>query len=458
MRKKKIRLSTTRMIALGFLILITIGTLLLMLPISSRSREMTPLVDALFTADTSACVTGLVVYNTLGHWSLFGQVIILGLIQVGGLGVVTMITLVLILLGKRLSLYQVLLMQDSLNIDSLRGIVGVTKRVVRFSLTIEGIGALLYMIRFVPMYGPLKGLWYSIFTAVSAFCNAGIDLTGGDSLCGFRGDIFINLVTIGLIVIAGLGFPVWWDMITFFKRIFKEKMSVRHAVRRLTLHSKLVLTMTGILVFVGALLIFIFDYHNDASLSKLPLWEKILSAFFQAVTVRTAGFQTIPQADFSHPAQLVSMILMFIGGSPCGTAGGVKTVTVAVIILNIYANIKHRKSPEVFRRSINAAYVQKATTVFMVSSVILFVSIISLCIVMPSADIMDVAYELTSAIGTVGLSRGLTAALTTAGKIIVILTMFAGRIGPISLALAFTVHDDTGRHIRELPEEKITVG
>ncbi len=419
---------------------------------------MTPLVDALFTADTSACVTGLVVYNTLGHWSLFGQVIILGLIQVGGLGVVTMITLVLILLGKRLSLYQVLLMQDSLNIDSLRGIVGVTKRVVRFSLTIEGIGALLYMIRFVPMYGPLKGLWYSIFTAVSAFCNAGIDLTGGDSLCGFRGDIFINLVTIGLIVIAGLGFPVWWDMITFFKRIFKEKMSVRHAVRRLTLHSKLVLTMTGILVFVGALLIFIFDYHNDASLSKLPLWEKILSAFFQAVTVRTAGFQTIPQADFSHPAQLVSMILMFIGGSPCGTAGGVKTVTVAVIILNIYANIKHRKSPEVFRRSINAAYVQKATTVFMVSSVILFVSIISLCIVMPSADIMDVAYELTSAIGTVGLSRGLTAALTTAGKIIVILTMFAGRIGPISLALAFTVHDDTGRHIRELPEEKITVG
>ena len=446
------------MIALGFLILITIGTLLLMLPISSRSREMTPLVDALFTADTSACVTGLVVYNTLGHWSLFGQVIILGLIQVGGLGVVTMITLVLILLGKRLSLYQVLLMQDSLNIDSLRGIVGVTKRVVRFSLTIEGIGALLYMIRFVPMYGPLKGLWYSIFTAVSAFCNAGIDLTGGDSLCGFRGDIFINLVTIGLIVIAGLGFPVWWDMITFFKRIFKEKMSVRHAVRRLTLHSKLVLTMTGILVFVGALLIFIFDYHNDASISKLPLWEKILSAFFQAVTVRTAGFQTIPQADFSHPAQLVSMILMFIGGSPCGTAGGVKTVTVAVIILNIYANIKHRKSPEVFRRSINAAYVQKATTVFMVSSVILFVSIISLCIVMPSADIMDVAYELTSAIGTVGLSRGLTAALTTAGKIIVILTMFAGRIGPISLALAFTVHDDTGRHIRELPEEKITVG
>lgn len=446
------------MIALGFLILITIGTLLLMLPISSRSREMTPLVDALFTADTSACVTGLVVYNTLGHWSLFGQVIILGLIQVGGLGVVTMITLVLILLGKRLSLYQVLLMQDSLNIDSLRGIVGVTKRVARFSLTIEGIGALLYMIRFVPMYGPLKGLWYSIFTAVSAFCNAGIDLTGGDSLCGFRGDIFINLVTIGLIVIAGLGFPVWWDMITFFKRIFKEKMSVRHAIRRLTLHSKLVLTMTGILVFVGALLIFIFDYHNDASLGKLPLWEKILSAFFQSVTVRTAGFQTIPQADFSHPAQLVSMILMFIGGSPCGTAGGVKTVTVAVIILNIYANIKHRKSPEVFRRSINAAYVQKATTVFMVSSVILFVSIISLCIVMPSADIMDVAYELTSAIGTVGLSRGLTAALTTAGKIIVILTMFAGRIGPISLALAFTVHDDTGRHIRELPEEKITVG
>ena len=419
---------------------------------------MTPLVDALFTADTSACVTGLVVYNTLGHWSLFGQVIILGLIQVGGLGVVTMITLVLILLGRRLSLYQVLLMQDSLNIDSLRGIVGVTKRVVLFSLTIEGIGALLYMIRFVPMYGPLKGLWYSIFTAVSAFCNAGIDLTGGDSLCGFRGDIFINLVTIGLIVIAGLGFPVWWDMITFFKRIFKEKMSVRHAVRRLTLHSKLVLTMTGILVFVGALLIFIFDYHNDASLGKLPLWEKILSAFFQSVTVRTAGFQTIPQADFSHPAQLVSMILMFIGGSPCGTAGGVKTVTVAVIILNIYANIKHRKSPEVFRRSINAAYVQKATTVFMVSSVILFVSIISLCIVMPSADIMDVAYELTSAIGTVGLSRGLTAALTTAGKIIVILTMFAGRIGPISLALAFTVHDDTGRHIRELPEEKITVG
>ena len=458
MRKKKIRLSTTRMIALGFLILITIGTLLLMLPISSRTREVTPFVYALFTADTSACVTGLVVYNTLGHWSLFGQVVMLGLIQIGGLGVVTMITLVLILIGRRLSLYQVLLMQDSLNIDSMRGIVGVTKRVVRFSLIIEGIGALLYMIRFVPMYGPLKGLWYSIFTAVSAFCNAGIDLTGGDSLCGFRGDVFINLVTMGLIIVAGLGFPVWWDMITFFKRIFKEKMPFGYAVRRLSLHSKLVLTMTGILIFVGALLIFIFDYNNASSLGNLPLGEKILSAFFQSVTVRTAGFQTIPQADFSHPAQLVSMILMFIGGSPCGTAGGVKTVTIAVILLNIYANIKHRQSPEVFRRSINAAYVQKATTVFMVSFVILLISIVSLCIVMPSADIMDVTYELTSAIATVGLSRGLTATLTMAGKIVVILTMFTGRIGPISLALAFTMHDDTRKNIRELPEEKITVG
>lgn len=456
--KKKIKFSTTQIIALGFMALIATGTVLLMLPAASANGTSTSFVDALFTATTSSCVTGLVVVNTLEHWSLFGHVVILFLIETGGLGVVTIAALFLIILGRRLSLSQRLLLQDAYNIDTLFGIVQLTRKVVLCSLVIQGIGAVFYMIRFIPAYGVAVGIWRSVFTAVSAFCNAGMDLVGECSLAVYAGDTLINVTTMVLIIVAGLGFPVWWDIADKVKRIRKDRLTPSKAFKKLSLQSKLVLTTTAGLILFGAVFILTADFYHETSLGPLSVKDKILAAFFQSVTVRTAGFETVPQAGFSHPSQIISMILMFVGGSPGGTAGGVKTVTMAVLFLSIFSILHQDKDTEAFGRRISDNMVRKALAVVAVSLTTLLVSIISLSVAMPDVSIMDVAYEATSAIATVGLTRGITGSLTVPAKIIIVLTMYAGRIGPISMALAFNRSGKNKRAGRQLPEENIMVG
>lgn len=453
-RKKGIKFSTTRMIVSGFLAAIVIGTFLLSLPAASRNHTVTPLVDSLFTATTSICVTGLTVVNTLEHWSVFGQMVILLLIQFGGLGVVTFTTTIFLLLGRRITLSERLVIQDAYNLDTLKGLVKLTIRIIKGTLVVEGIGAVLFCFRLIPEYG-LAGIWKSVFLSVSAFCNAGMDILGPDSLVSYRGDVLINVTTMLLIILGGIGFPVWWNVVEVSKGICKKEVRPRGFWSQLNLHTKLVITATLILIFGGAVILFGLEFNNSQTIGGLPMKEKVLASVFQSVTTRTAGFLTVPQENLTPAASFLSIFLMFIGGSPSGTAGGVKTVTIVMLCLSALSIAKGRKDVEIFGRRISENYIRKGLAVVLFSFTALFVSTMALSIT-EQADFLDTLYECTSAIGTVGLSRNLTGTLSTAGKLVVAITMYLGRVGPITMALAFNAKKYRG--IRTLPDGKIIVG
>jgi len=351
-------LTTTQIIVGGFAAAIFIGSLLLMLPIAAKTNTATPYIDALFTSTTSICVTGLVTVVTAEHWSFFGQVVIMLLIELGGLGVVTFTTGVLMIFRRRITLKDRLLIQDAYNLNTLKGLVRLTRRIVRGTLVVEGVGALLYMSVFIRDFGFLKGFWMGIFTSVSAFCNAGIDLVGPDSLAPYVSNFTINMTTMLLIIFGGIGFPVWWDIIDAIHSIKAKKNTVKTAVRKLHLHSKIALTMTLILIFGGALLVYLFEYNNPDTMGNYSLGTKILASFFQSVTTRTAGFFTISQGGMRPSTVILSILLMFTGGSPSGTAGGIKTVTLAVVVLAAVSMIKGNNSIEAYHRKIADAYVK----------------------------------------------------------------------------------------------------
>ena len=450
-------LTTTQIIAFGFLAAIIIGTLLLCLPISSQSRTWTPIIDAAFMATTSICVTGLVTVTTVEHWSLFGQAVILFLIQFGGLGVVTFTTTLLLLLRKRITLTERLLIQDAYNLDTLRGLVRLTKKIVKATLLVEGVGAAFLAIQFIHDYKFFPGLWKAIFTSVSAMCNAGIDLIGNYSLLPYQGNVLINLTIITLIVLGGIGFPVWWDVVAQVKEKKSKKLNFnpKRFFSKLTLHSKIVISVTLILIFGGMLLIFLLEYTNPNTLGPMPLWKKLMASLFQSVTTRTAGFLTVPQEKLRDTTSFICIILMFIGGSPSGTAGGVKTVTIAMILISVYCIIKGKEDTEIFHRKIPGSMVRKSLAVVIISMGVLITSTVLLSIT-ESAPFLDIIYETASALATVGLSRGVTGQLTFLGKLIIIVTMYIGRIGPITLALFFNT--SRKKKNRSLPEGKIIVG
>jgi trk system potassium uptake protein TrkH len=413
--------------------------------------ELKPL-DALFTAVTSICVTGLSTVNIGATFSPFGQVVLLVLIQMGGLGVVTFTTLILLLFHQRVTLSERLLIQNAYNLETLSGLVRLTKKIVLVTLLLEGIGALGYTLVFVPAFG-LKGIWYALFHAVSAFCNAGIDLLGGDSLCAYRDNVIINITTIFLIIVSGLGFPVYWEIIRVFQT--RKTSGRRSMASRLNLQAKLVLTMTLLLIVIGAAVTLILEWNNPDTLGDLPVGNKLLCALFQSVTLRTAGFATINQASFREVTCIVYLVLMFIGGSPAGTAGGVKTVTVAMLMCSMWGNIAGRKEVEVFKHRIPDHYIRRCVAIVTFSFSMLVVLTVVL-MGLQELDFMDALYEMTSAIATVGLSRGVTGLLGTGGKVVVILAMYLGRIGPITLALAFNSNQKIKK--TSYAESKIIVG
>lgn len=452
--KKKKEFTTTRIIALGFLGTIVLGALLLMLPVSTQSGETANAVDALFTSTTSVCVTGLVTVPTYSYWSLFGQIIIALLAQIGGLGVVTFTMLFLLMLRRRIGLKQRLLIQAAYNLDTIQGLVVLIKKIVKGTLLIEGAGALLYMTVFVPDFG-LRGIWISIFNAVSAFCNAGMDVIGPDSLAGYVGNTVVNFTTMLLIILGGIGFPVWWNIVEILRQRHRKRRGLRVSLHHLSLHTKLVLFMTFLLIFSGAFLVFVLEYGNPETLGGLTLWQKIQASLFQSVTTRTAGFYTISQAGLGKATALICCILMFIGGSPSGTAGGIKTTTMAILILTVVSIIKGRRDTEMFGRKVGDIIVRKALSIFCVSFVVMLVAVILLAAVQPG-DFLDCLFEVISAIATVGLSRDFTARLTLAGRIILIVTMYIGRIGPISLALFFNARRFV--NLKTYPEERVSVG
>ena len=452
MRKKKLSLSTTQIIMLSFFGMILLGSLLLSLPISSADGNPVPYLDALFTATTATCVTGLVTVPTVSTWSIFGQVVILILIQIGGLGVITIISAVMILLHKRMGLGNRLLLQDAFNLNSLSGIVRFVKRVMVGTFLVEGMGALLYMTVFVPEFG-MKGIWISVFTSISAFCNAGIDIIGENSLCNYATNPMVNTVTGLLIILSGIGYIVWWDVLQVMKKSLGKK---RKIFRFLTLHSKIAIVTTLILVLGGGLLILLFEYRNPLTIGNLSLFDKIQVSLFQSITTRTAGFATVPQENLTNGASILCLLLMFIGGSPVGTAGGIKTVTFAVLAVSALATIQNKEEVTLFHRNISKQAINKAVAVTAMSFAILFTSTLLLSAV-TEADALDILYETVSATATVGLTRNLTGSLNEAGKAIIIGTMYLGRVGPISLALALNSRKKNNNIIKN-PTEEISVG
>ena len=451
MKKQKIWFSTTHIILLSFLSAIFIGAVLLCLPISSATGEATPFIDALFTATTATCVTGLVVTPTVVHWSVFGQVVILALIQVGGLGIITVMSGLALILHRRMGISSSVLLQDAFNLNTLSKIGLFVQKVILGTFLIESIGALLYMTVFVPQFGP-KGIWISVFTAISAFCNAGIDIIATDSLCGYVNNTAVNLITMSLIILGGIGYIVWWDVI----RVIRERKTKKVSWKYLTLHSKIAISTTAVLILSGAVLIFIFEFNNPETMGNMTLFQKIQASFFQSVTTRTAGFATVPQEKLTNSSSLVSMILMFIGGSPVGTAGGIKTVTFAVLAATAFATVRNCNEVSFFGRTVTKSSLNKAVSVVLVSFLILFTSVVLLAFV-SDAPLIDVLYEATSAVGTVGLTRDFTGSLNALGKIIIMATMYLGRVGPISFAIVFALKK-VNRNIIKNPTEEISIG
>ncbi|WP_279230926.1 TrkH family potassium uptake protein [Natranaerovirga pectinivora] len=459
-KKKKrftIDLSPAQILVLGFLFVIFLGGFLLNLPIASRDGDSVGFINAIFTATSAVCVTGLVVVNTLAHWTLFGQIVILVLIQIGGLGFMTMTTAIFILIGRKITLKERLIIQEALNEYTLSGMVRLIRKILLGTFIIEGMGAILLSIRFVPMYGLSRGIFMSIFHSVSAFCNAGFDIIGGNSLTPFAGDLLVNVIIILLIVLGGLGFTVWWDII----RVGKEKVAKNHSFKRffqkLTLHTKLVLVISSFLIMLGFVFFFLVEFNNPNTLGQMSLPNKILAALFQGVTPRTAGFNTFDLSLMNDASKFMTIILMFIGGSPAGTAGGVKTVTIGVIVLSVLSVIKGKERTEVFNRTIPRDVLRRALAVIVISLGVV-ISVTMLLSLSETGDFMDIFFESTSAFATVGLSLGFTSTLTYFGRIIIAITMFIGRLGPVTMALAFSLRSNKNKGQVKKPEERVMVG
>jgi len=440
------RLSKVQTIALGFFLIIVAGTLLLMLPIASRDGHSTGFFHALFTATSSTCVTGLVVVDTYTNWTLFGQVVILALIQIGGLGFITIGMFFFIFLKRKIGLKERNLIQESVNTLQISGIVRLVKKIVRYTIAFEGIGAILLMTRFIPRFGWLKGIWYGIFHAISAFCNAGFDLMGQfephSSLTMYYDDIVINIVVMALIIIGGIGFIVWDD-------ISKHKWHIK----KYMLHTKIVLMMTAVLTLGGALCFYLFERNN--LLLGMDAKGQILSSLFGSVTTRTAGFNTLDTGAYTEATRMLTVILMFIGGNPGSTAGGIKTTTMLVILLYIWANLRNKRGLNIFGRRLDEDAIKKASTVFCINLILatVCVTIMSALETLPLSDIM---MEVFSAIGTVGISTGITRDISMVSKYMLIILMYCGRIGSMSFALAFT--EKKKSNPVQLPVEQITIG
>ena len=440
------RLTHTQWIAVGFLIIILCGTFLLMLPVSDRRMQGTDFLSALFTATSATCVTGLVVVDTYQHFSLFGQIVILLMIQVGGLGFVTIGVRVLLMMGKKIGLADRGLLKDSVNALALGGIVRLTKLIIKGTLLIEGIGALLLSIRFIPEFGFWEGIYYSIFHAVSAFCNAGFDLMGRfeaySSLVRYTNDWLVNLTVISLILIGGLGFLVWNDLI-------KNRL----AFRKYSLHTKMVLTALVVLVVVPSLLFW--GLERSGVRGTLSPSGQFWGALFAAVTPRTAGFNTTDVAGMGDAGKILTLVLMLIGGNPGSTAGGVKTTTVMVLLCYIVSMIQHRDGVNVYGRRLEDGMIEKAAVVFTLTLTLAVTASFCICAV-DRLPMSDVLLETFSAVNTVGMSTGITRQTGVFSRMVLILLMYCGRIGSLSFALAFT--DKRRKSSVRQPMERINIG
>ena len=441
------RITPAQIIILGFLFLIAIGTILLMLPVSTRSPGGAPFLDALFTATSATCVTGLIVQDTALYWSPFGQAVLLVLIQIGGMGVVTMAVAVFIFAGRHISLKQRWVMQESISAPQVGGIVRQTRFILKTALAMEAAGALLLALRFCPQMG-VKGIWYAVFHSISAFCNAGFDLMGVrsgpcSSMTAYTPDGLVNIALILLIVLGGIGFMTWQD--------FREH---KWHLRVMRLQTKVILSTTAILL-VGGFLYFFFYEFQQPQWQSLGAGERFWAALFQAVTPRTAGFNTVDLSQMTPPSQLVTIFLMLVGGSPGSTAGGFKTTTLAVLLLTTAAVFRRRDTAHCFGRRLQDEAVHNAMALFVIYLLLAVTGGILICCI-DGIPLMGALFESSSAVATVGLSLGYTAGLSAASRLILIFLMYFGRVGGLTVIYAVTVKG-TGK-VSQFPQERLTVG
>lgn len=445
-KHKRIRnISPTRLIVFSFAALIFIGACLLHLPIASNNSQSIGFLDALFTATSATCVTGLVIADTLTQWTLFGQLVILFLIQLGGLGLVTLATFFTVLLRRKVSMRGRLLAQESVNHYSFTGVLRLVKSIMIITFYVEFIGACLLASRFVPKYG-VRGFYIGIFHSVSAFCNAGFDIIGGyKSLTEYNNDPVVIYTIAGLIVIGGLGFMVWRDLYEHRK------------IKDTSLHTKLVLIVTFCLITFGSIFFFLSEYHNPLTMGPLTLPEKINAAVFHSVTCRTAGYNSLPTNDMNEISKMVTIFLMYIGAAPGSTGGGIKVTTFGIIIMAIVSNISGASETIILKRRVPHPIVDKALSIVGLSMLLIFVMTTAI-VGIEKINFINALYEVTSAFGTVGLSTGITPTLHSSSKLLLIITMFLGRVGPLSFAIALSLKANRNREYFVHAEGKIVVG
>ncbi|MBW9156581.1 TrkH family potassium uptake protein [Clostridium tagluense] len=446
--KRKYIYTPVQILALGFAIVIFVGAILLSLPIASQSGKITPFIDCIFTSTSAVCVTGLVTLDTGTYWTYFGKTVIMLLIEIGGLGFMSITTLVFLILGKRITLKGRLIMQEAMNVNSLQGLVKMAKYILIFTFSVEAVGAVLFSTQFIPQFGLAKGIYYSIFHAVSAFCNAGFDLMGNfSSVTAYANNSVIILTISALIVIGGLGFYVWAE-------VYSSK-----GLKKLSLHSKVVIYTTLVLVVGGAILMYIFEMNNPYTMQGMSFKGKFLSSIFASVSPRTAGFNSIPLDKMTMAGKFLTIILMFIGGSPGSTAGGIKTTTAVLLFMTVVSVVRGRDDTEISKKRISKDIVYKAVVITILSLLL----VITVTMILSITEQQDIPfeyflYEATSAFATVGLTLGLTTKLTFVGKIVISLTMYAGRVGLLTIILALAKTKNSKSGTIKYPEGKILIG
>lgn len=410
-------------LGMSFLVVILIGATLLSLPIASVDGNSVGFINAFFTASSATAVTGLVVANTATQWTMFGKVVIITLIQIGGLGTITLFSIATVLLGRKISLQQRLLVKEQLNITSMSGIVKWVIYVTKITFLIEFTGALLLSFSLIPKYGFITGVWYSIFHAISAFCNAGFDLFG-DSIVSYSGDIYINMIICGLVILGGLGFLVYMDIYN------------AGSFRKLKVHSKVVITVSALLLFAGTIATLLIEYNNSLSIGEFGFGHKVLASFFQSTVTRTAGFNSIDIGQVHDATAIIYIFLMFIGGSPASTAGGLKTTTFAVMVFSTIGMVRGEHDIVIFNRKIDKEVILRALAITIVCiSLVITVTMAVAIIEHDRFEFLDILFESVSAFGTVGMTRGITPHLSDISKVILAFTMFIGRVGPTTLAV-----------------------
>ena len=447
--KKRVRkrLSPVQLIAAGFFILILFGGSLLTLPFFSRSGESTHFIDALFTPTSAVCVTGLTTLNTAEHWNSAGQFLIMTLIEIGGLGFMMIPILFFAIAKKKISFSMRIVLKEALNLEEMSGVIKLMIYILKFAVVIQVIGAVALSVVFIPEFGWAKGIWFSIFHAVSSFCNAGFDLLG-DSLLADQTNVYLIMVVSALIIAGGLGFIVWRDILSY------------HRVKKITLHSKVALSVTALLL-IGGFILFLITERNGLTLVKGTFTERLANTFFMSVTPRTAGYYSIDYLQMSHAGLILTMFLMYIGGTSGSTAGGLKTTTLGILLIQMHAMFKGKTRAEAFGRTIRQAAVLRALTLFFVTLSLCVVAIMVLSVtetIPKTSGIEYIAFEVFSAFGTVGLTMGLTPDLTLIGKLVIISLMYIGRVGIMTVVFSLLVKANRAEANYKYPEESIMLG